>query len=169
MFDMNLLWEHFVIVTLRKYFRKEQSSFSVTAQTTKYFWKPQDGYRTKIIPDILIKFNSKNFAVLDTKWKNLNGYNPSAEDLRQLFVYHEYFQAQKVALVYPGNNLSKTSGLYLHPSHGAETDKECSVLTLSVGNSIKDWQTFIGKELEEWLMHTQERTLPKLLTPTVSK
>ncbi|WP_345163493.1 McrC family protein [Nibribacter koreensis] len=169
LFDMNLLWETFIFVTLKKYFYKNQSAFTATAQTTKYFWKPQNGNQSSIRPDILIKRDGENYAVLDTKWKNLNGYNPSPDDLRQLYVYHEYYQAQRVALVYPGSELTKISGRYLHPSHGAETEKECSVLSLSVGNSIKEWQTYLGKEIEEWLMNTKENSLLKLLTPTDSR
>ncbi len=148
MFDMNNLWEQFIYVTLRK---NNKSGISVTAQTSKYFWKPEKGYRSKIRPDILVKKDNKNFAVLDTKWKNLNGSNPSPDDLRQMYVYHEYYGAKRVALIYPGADSSKTSGTYLDPFSSEELDKECSIINFSIEDNIKQWQVKISKQFEDWL------------------
>ena len=97
---MNLLWEQFIYVSLKK---KSDVITKVTSQTSKHFWKPQNGRRTRMIPDIVIESTHRNI-VLDTKWKNLNGYQPSPDDLRQIYVYHEYYNATKVALIYPGKN-----------------------------------------------------------------
>ncbi|WP_210466830.1 McrC family protein [Rufibacter roseolus] len=152
LFDMNLLWETFIFMTLKKYFLKQHPEFTATAQTTKYFWKPQSGNRSSIRPDILIKRDGENYAVLDTKWKNLNGYNPSPDDLRQLYVYHQYYHTEKVALVYPGEKSTILCGRYLHPKEDKVTDNECSVITLSIGSSIKEWQVALSRELMEWLV-----------------
>ena len=148
MFDMNKLWEQFIYVTLRK---NNKSDTTITAQTSKYFWKPEKGYKSKIRPDILIKKGNENFAVLDTKWKNLNGFNPSPDDLRQMYVYHEYYKAKRVALVYPGADSSKTSGTYLDPLTCKELDKECSIINFSIELNIKQWQTKICEQFEAWL------------------
>ena len=99
MFDMNLLWEQFVYVSLRKY---KASNTTIAAQNTKNFWKPSSGNRSKMKPDIVLNKGKEDCVVLDTKWKNLNGYNPSPDDLRQMFVYMKYYGAKKVALIYPG-------------------------------------------------------------------
>ncbi|AMM51212.1 5-methylcytosine-specific restriction protein C [Rufibacter sp. DG15C] len=155
LFDMNLLWETFIFVTLKKHFYKNQPAFTATAQTTKYFWKPQKGNRSSMRADILIKRDGKSYAVLDTKWKNLNGYNPSPDDLRQLYVYNEYYTANKVGLVYPGEKSSSLNGWYLHPEEGNATNKECSVITLCTANSLKEWQSAIGQELTNWLLRPQ--------------
>jgi 5-methylcytosine-specific restriction enzyme subunit McrC len=148
MFDMNKLWEQFIFVTLRK---NSIPGITVSAQTSKDFWKPQKGYKSRIRPDILIKKLNENYAVLDTKWKNLNGYNPSPEDLRQMYVYHEYYGAKQVALVYPGSDSFKTSGSYLHPNTSEELNKECSIINLSVESNIRQWQSSICHQFEEWL------------------
>jgi len=148
MFDMNKLWEKFVLVSLR---RNKLSDITITDQTSKYFWKPRNGYRSTIRPDIIIKKNKENCLVLDTKWKNLNGYNPSPEDLRQMYVYHEYYKARKVALVYPGSELLKITGTYLDPISSKEIDKECSIFSIPPQTDIKKWQENIYNEFETWM------------------
>jgi 5-methylcytosine-specific restriction enzyme subunit McrC len=148
MFDMNKLWEKFVLVSLR---RNKQSDITITDQTSKYFWKPKNGYRSAIRPDIIIKRDKENCMVLDTKWKNLNGYNPSPDDLRQMYVYHEYYEAKKVALVYPGSELLRTMGKYLHPVSSKEIDKECSIFSIPAQADIKQWQKTICEQFETWM------------------
>ncbi|PKV75288.1 McrC family protein [Pontibacter ramchanderi] len=150
MFDMNMLWERFVYVSLRKGFRKANLSYTLHDQVHKYFWKPTHGSRSKIKPDIVINKDKTDCVVLDTKWKNLNGYNPSPDDLRQLYVYHQYYHAKKVALVYPGGEKGLKNGKYLCSSTGIETDKECSIITLPVQDSIDAWQKSIFDAIYDW-------------------
>jgi len=148
MFDMNLLWERFVYVSLRK---NLDTNYSVTAQTSKYFWQPtKNGNRASIRPDILINNKSENY-VLDTKWKNLGGKNPSVNDLRQMYVYHEYYNAKKVALVYPGES-GNICGKYYKTTDENLPKKECSVISLPVVNDITEWQESITSQFyDEWL------------------
>lgn len=148
MFDMNKLWEKFVLVSLR---RNKHPEITITDQTSKYFWKPKSGSRSAIRPDIIIKRDKENCMVLDTKWKNLNGYNPSPDDLRQMYVYHEYYKAKKVALVYPGSELLKTIGSYLDPVSSKEIDKECSIFSIPAQTDTKKWQKNIYNEFETWM------------------
>ncbi|WP_276166451.1 McrC family protein [Zobellia alginiliquefaciens] len=147
MFDMNMLWEKFIFKSLLKY---KNSQSRITAQTSKYFWKPEKGNRSKMKPDIWIE-NDGESIILDTKWKNLNGYNPSPDDLRQMYVYHEYYKAQKVALVYPGVKNEKRNGLFLDPVSSNPIDKECGVITIEVDNNIKKWQENISEQFNDWL------------------
>ncbi len=154
MFDMNLLWERFVYVCLRK---KCNPNFTVKAQYSKYFWKPLSGNRATIRPDIVINFTSpegeKHNFILDTKWKNIGGNNPSPEDLRQLFVYHEYFNAKKVALLYPGAwNIRK--GNYFNKTDNNLSNKECSVITLPTNETITEWQNdIVNKIVNQWIIN----------------
>jgi 5-methylcytosine-specific restriction enzyme subunit McrC len=135
MFDMNKLWEQFVYVSLRKHAK----GYTITAQTSKYFWQPENGYRSKIRPDIVIKSENECF-VLDTKWKNLNGYNPSLDDLRQMYVYHEYYNTNKVALVYPGEDQIIKGNYYHLDNTGINVEKECSIFPIKINQAVKDWQ-----------------------------
>ena len=146
MFDMNLLWERFVYVSLRK---KLGDEFNVLGQTSKYFWKPKNGNRSSIRPDIVVEKGNENY-VLDTKWKNLGGKNPSLNDLRQMYVYHEYFEAQKVALVYPGKS-ELISGSYYETNGKALSNQECSVISIDPNFDIGVWQKNIKVELEDWM------------------
>lgn len=148
MFDMNDLWEQFVYISLSK-MRGDGSQ--VAAQHRKHFWLPRTGWASKIKADIIITAANGTTCVLDTKWKNLNGKNPSPEDLRQMFVYHEYYSANRVALVYPGAEFNRTVGNYANPHTSKATDKECSVFILKVGSSVKKWQQEIYEQVKEWI------------------
>lgn len=148
MFDMNVLWEKFVYASLRK---QKKSETNITAQTSKYFWKPENGSRSKIRPDIVINQNTDNCIVLDTKWKNLNGYNPSPDDLRQMYVYHKYYDAKRVALVYPGKEFALIQGNYLDLDSSIDVNMKCSVISLAVESEIKKWQETIYSECSKAL------------------
>jgi len=145
MFDMNLLWERFVLVSLRKH-----PHFKVEGQRSKLFWKPENGYRTTIRPDIILSYENKKL-VLDTKWKNLCNFKPNPEDLRQMYVYHDYFKADKVALVYPAGNNHIEKGQYYTTESQKLSGKHCAVLTLSINSNIHEWQEQINKEIEHWI------------------
>ena len=155
MFDMNKLWEKFVFVSLQK---NKNPEITITGQTSKYFWKPQYGYRLAIRPDIVVNKDKENFVVLDTKWKNLYGCNPSPDDLRQMYVYHEYYNAKKVALIFPGSEPNEISGLFFPTPSYTLMDKECCLIMLALPKSTRDnkslvktWQEDIKLKLESWM------------------
>ena len=100
MFDMNVLWEQFVYICLRK---KMSDEYIIKSQSSMNFWKPNKGYSSTIRPDIVISKDKENW-VFDTKWKNLNGGKPSSQDLHQMFAYNKFYHAKHSALVYPGND-----------------------------------------------------------------
>ncbi len=151
MFDMNVLWEQFVYESLRKFKAK---SATIRAQNTKDFWKPISGHRSKIKPDIILNKGTNDCVVLDTKWKNLNGHNPSPEDLRQMFVYMKYYGANKVALVYPGAENRNKSGFYFDHSTADSkelSNEECCVISIGVEKDIKLWQRVINERINDWI------------------
>lgn len=150
MFDMNNLWEQFILVTLKR----KLSSHHVFSQVTKNFWKPNSGYSSKMRPDMILKckYTEQHF-VLDTKWKNLNSYNPSPEDLRQMYVYHRFYQAKKVALVYPSEKHAIQKGNYYNSIISDEmSDKECSIVHIATASDIKVWQEEIVNQMRDFLV-----------------
>lgn len=148
MFDMNILWEQFVYVSIRKF---KPKGTTITAQNTKSFWKPILGRRSKMKPDIVLNKDKNNCIVLDTKWKNLNGYNPSPEDLRQMYVYMQFYATQKVALIYPGNKSNIQSGTYYQETSAELGNRECCVISTAVNKDIKSWQKQLTEQIINWV------------------
>jgi len=147
MFDMNLLWEEFVYVSLRN---KLNNIISISAQTTKNFWQPTEGSDSNMRPDIVITMDGENTIVLDTKGKNIGDSNPSSNDLRQMYVYHHYFNANKVALVYPGEEVD-IAGAFYTPGQEVDRTKICSILKVPTKNTISIWQDNIANQIKKWI------------------
>ena len=93
LFDMNKLWEEFVLVELRNV--EERYGISIEGQDEKRFWGSN-----YLKPDIVIQKDGLKY-VLDTKWKR-PGDSPSVSDLRQMYTYCRFWNAEKATLVYPG-------------------------------------------------------------------
>jgi 5-methylcytosine-specific restriction enzyme subunit McrC len=144
MFDMNILWEKFVLVSLKK-----EKSLIIKGQDSRYFWKPEGGNRRTIRPDITIQTVDGNF-VLDTKWKLIDT-NPSMDDIRQMYAYHHYFNAKKVALFYPGSHPYQLGNFIEIDGRNVIPKMECGLLFTEVKDSVKDWQKRIVEEVREWI------------------
>lgn len=95
LFDMNVLWEEYVLVSLKKYVIHNKGSIEVYGQQSKVFWG-----NIAIRPDIVIKKEGQIY-IIDTKWKHINGHKPSTNDLRQMYVYNEFWESKKSLLLYP--------------------------------------------------------------------
>lgn len=146
MFDMNLLWEKFVYVSLRKYLEAD----AVLPQQKKPYWK-LEGYRpVKLKPDIVLKRGESTY-VIDTKWKMLDRPRPSDDDLRQMYAYLKYFQAEQAILCYPGFK-SFIEGQFFH-EEGLEEKYTCSILKIPVeaNKQINYWQESISESILEKL------------------
>ena len=147
MFDMNKLWEKFVYKSLKKYLGND--GYEINEQVSKLFWECESKSKT-IKPDIVIK-KDKEFWVLDTKWKILddNAENISDSDLKQVFVYSLYFDAPKVALVYPASNSSedKKNGKFKGIEEILKDSRKrtCDLICIDVNENIKEWQEKIAK------------------------
>ncbi len=97
LFDMNSLWEEYVLIRLKQ--TCQNLDMEVYGQNSKPFWNG-----ITIRPDIILKKNNEVVLVIDTKWKNIDQSQPSTHDLRQMYVYNDYWKTTKSLLLYPSNN-----------------------------------------------------------------
>lgn len=97
LFDMNKLWEEYIY---RMLVRTNSTAFSFSYQNSRKFWE----HKT-IRPDLVItkkyEDGTEETFVIDTKWKVIDARHPSDEDLKQMFAYNIYWNAQKSMLLYP--------------------------------------------------------------------
>lgn len=100
LFDMNDLWEEYILKLLKN--EAEVNDFMVLGQVSKPFW----GLNT-LRPDILIEHKGKNY-IIDTKWKTPGYYSASIDDLRQMYAYCRFWDAEKALLLYPGEPKGNT-------------------------------------------------------------
>lgn len=99
LFDMNNLWEEYILVQLKK--AAPKYGIEVFGQNSKSFWNG-----ITIRPDIVLRKQigeRKDILVIDTKWKNIDQSQPSTHDLRQMYVYNDYWKSKRSLLLYPSN------------------------------------------------------------------
>lgn len=93
LFNMNDLWEQYVLVKLQQ----SIPEWKAEGQTSKLFWKSKT-----LRPDIVLTHRiSKEVFVIDSKWKNFSYDTISSHDLRQIYVYADYWNAVGGMLLYP--------------------------------------------------------------------
>lgn len=96
LFNMNDLWERYILKELKKFC--DGTDIEVIGQATKPLWN-----NNSLRPDIVLKNGSDTF-VIDTKWKRPLSKSASISDLRQMYTYARFWNANKVVLLYPGEN-----------------------------------------------------------------
>lgn len=120
LFDMNELWEEYVLVQLRKLIHSNSaySHLQVSGQTTRPFWGSN-----YLQPDIeIVDTNTQKTYIIDTKWKR-PGYSASVEDLRQVYAYARFWDAGEVMLLYPGKSAYSRSGNYLTDDYKSQNNE----------------------------------------------
>lgn len=147
LFDMNNLWEEYVLVRLQQ--ACQDTSIEVYGQRSKDFWNG-----ITIRPDIVLEKKNKGeknqILIIDTKWKNIDQSAPSTHDLRQMYVYNDYWKSEKSLLLYP----SKTSNFNNFVNFEKINDTEhhqCSLGKISIFNEEQKLDTEIGNTILELL------------------
>ena len=68
-----------------------------------------------------------------------------------MYVYHQYFNAVKTALIYPGSG-DAIKGTYFGSNEEVNEEMQCYVIPVDIetGN-IREWQKKIANDLNSWL------------------
>lgn len=136
LFDMNVLFEEYIYRMLK---RAETADVKVSRQQAKRFWE----YKL-VRPDIVIQKEGQKI-ILDTKWKVLNVAKPSDADLKQMYVYHHYFDAQQTILLYPQvPGIQAKEGTFHLP---AEKAYSCKLGFVSIVNKSGVLDRSVGKRI----------------------
>ena len=142
LFDMNSLWEEYILMRLKNAAHNE---FEIHGQKSKIFWN-----RNTIRPDIVIRKGDETFIV-DTKWKNINGNIPSTDDLRQMYVYNEYWKSHKAVLLYPSDKSEYPNFKQFEGIIEKKENHQCGLGRISIFNSHNfKLRVSIGNEILEW-------------------
>lgn len=147
MFDMNNLWEQFILASLRK-----EPGWKVRGKASALFWLATNGKKQRIEPDILIE-DGQNQFIIDTKWKLVED-KADVHDVRQMYAYHRYFKANRVALLYPGaQNEVKGTFQPIPGASPAESDLgQCGLLFIPTRHAgILNWQVAIREQIRTWI------------------
>jgi 5-methylcytosine-specific restriction enzyme subunit McrC len=142
LFDMNSLWEEYILMRIKQVAKDD---IEVFGQKSKVFWNG-----ITIRPDILIQYGSDNY-IIDTKWKNINGSKPSTDDLRQMYVYNDYWKSTKAVLVYPSNYSDSPKFKNFEGITENEEHHQCGLGKISIFNADNSsLSSSVGLEILEW-------------------
>lgn len=141
LFDMNVLWEEYILIRLKQ--MANEKGFTVEGQNSKGFWK-----NISIRPDIVIQKKNETF-IIDTKWKNIDYSEPSTHDLRQMYVYSEYWVSKKAMLLYPSNKLNIEQQDFTPFSNYKHS---CSLGKISIFDSENKLNEKIGNTILDWFL-----------------
>ena len=146
LFDMNDLWEEYILKQLQNYCKG--TDIQVSGQESIGFW----GSNT-LRPDIVLRQNA-NVFIIDTKWKMPNKNSASVGDLRQIYTYCRFWNAEKAMLLYPGKSNKNEFKSYLTDDYSLnvnnltqEIDHQCKMGMVSVLNSENKLNKNLGAEI----------------------
>ncbi len=145
LFDMNQLWEVYVLKQLQK--ACEGTDILVSGQESKYFWGPNT-----LRPDIVLRKGTETY-IIDTKWKRPKNNNASVSDLRQMYTYCRFWDAKKAVLLYPGDCEGNTFKPYQTDDYSNDGNNlqtiahECKMGFVSVLDTENNFKAHIGKDI----------------------
>jgi 5-methylcytosine-specific restriction enzyme subunit McrC len=165
LFDMNDLWEEYVYRQIQKH---NIYNWKIEPQEEKDFWEQLTTKRKRSIkPDIVISSDAKTI-IIDTKWKIPEDNIPSDSDLKQMFVYNEYWDGLTAILLYPHLNYKeepifvqgefnsipnlKSYSRLVNDKSETITMHTCGVMKISVLTDRKILDDDIGKRLNKYLL-----------------
>ena len=144
LFNMNQLWEGFLLASLRKY---PPADHRASGRVSERYWTGSGPGGASLRPDIGLYRQGKLVALLDAKWKRHQ--RPKPGDLQQLFTYAHHFAVARAALVYPAGEARNSMGGVFTAS-GRRGD----VLWLSVRETggVQVWMRELAAAIGDWLL-----------------
>jgi len=125
---MNVLWEEYVLKTLQNFAdHHPNQNLKVTGQESKQFY----GRFRSIRPDIVLEQDGTKY-VIDTKWKRPFNNSASIEDLRQMYTYARFWNADKVMLLYPGEPYDSGYQHYPNKNDHDSDFHQCKTLFVNI-------------------------------------
>ena len=156
LFDMNRLWEEFILIQIRK--ELAGTSYSVKGQDSQTFIGSN-----YLKPDVVIQNDedSKKVYIIDTKWKRPTNQSSSISDLRQMYTYNRFWNAKKAMLLYPGESKNNSFKPFETEDFFRDNDQTTSITHLcksgfvSILDQDNKLSDTIGKQVlklleEEW-------------------
>ena len=156
LFDMNRLWEEFILIQIRK--ELAGTSYSVKGQDSQTFIGSN-----YLKPDVVIQHDedSKKVYIIDTKWKRPTNQSSSISDLRQMYTYNRFWNAKKAMLLYPGESKNNSFRPFETEDFFRDNDQTTSITHLcksgfvSILDQDNKLSDTIGKQVlklleEEW-------------------
>ncbi|GER59619.1 hypothetical protein ULMA_17270 [Patiriisocius marinus] len=146
MFDMNKLWEEYILQSLR---REGSDRFTIRGQKQKVFWN-----NSKVIkPDIVIETKDKvNTYIVDTKWKVVNDGKPGDDDLKQMYAYNYRWNCNHSMLLYPSTtDQTKVKGQYFKAEDGKSHSCELAFAQVLDGKTL-------NKNIAKEILHSFENS-----------
>ena len=165
LFDMNDLWEEYIY---RQIERHNIHNWIIEPQEEKNFWNQTNTTRNKSIkPDIVIHSYGRTI-IIDTKWKLPENNIPSDNDLKQMFVYNEYWDGITAILLYP-HAVFRNIPIFVKGEFHSIPDLNsysrnvggiskaiemhtCGVMKISVLNEDKILDEEIGRKINDYLV-----------------
>jgi 5-methylcytosine-specific restriction enzyme subunit McrC len=143
LFDMNSLWEEYILARLKQ----TNEEITVYGQQSTSFWNG-----ISIRPDIVIEQGTETF-IIDTKWKNINSGKPSTDDLRQMYVYNDYWKSFKAMLLYPSNKSTFSGFVEFEKNSSKSNQHKCGLGKISIfNNDEKTLNETIGDDIIAWFV-----------------
>ncbi|MDC6350461.1 restriction endonuclease [Zeaxanthinibacter sp. PT1] len=146
LFDMNELWEIYIYKQVLK--AVQGTDIKVIPQDSKPFWGPNS-----LRPDIVLQKDSKTY-IIDTKWKRPMNKSASIQDLRQMYAYCRFWNAEKAMLLYPGTPTNQSFKKYetddYHKNgeeYPAQVEHACKLGFVSILNPNDQLDDMIGSKV----------------------
>jgi 5-methylcytosine-specific restriction enzyme subunit McrC len=160
LFDMNKLFEAYVLSQLRRAAVEAGTGVTVRRQDSRLFWRAGSTTR-EIRPDIVVTLpggsGGHQTFVLDTKWKVPNGGHPNDEDLKQIYAYNLQFGATRGYLLYPRvDDRPNVSGRFEAPRHDPVIEHHCAMRFVRLFDAEGRLRKDLGAEILAGLGDVQE-------------